>query len=114
MNRFCTSLVLSTLAVLLLLALGKPVRAVPPAGFAYTVGTNFYVNGTQFHYGGDNIYWMGLLVMNTSQAEAESEMANCQAAGVKVVRIWAFSDGTSASLQPSLGVYNETALRVLD
>jgi len=37
------------------------------------VGTNFDVNGVGFHYGGDNIYWMGLLRMSTSQAEAESE-----------------------------------------
>src|ERR1041385_5847911 len=85
-----------------------------PAGFAYTSGTNFFVNGTQFHYGGDNIYWLGQLTMGTAQSEVDSEMSNCVSSGVKVVRTWAFSDGTSSSLQPSLGVYNESALRTLD
>src|SRR5947208_2779148 len=56
-----------------------------PANFAYVSGQNFYVNGVPFHYGGDNIYWLGLLVMGTPQSEANSEMANCQTAGVKVV-----------------------------
>src|ERR1051326_2845910 len=97
------------------LSLGfSPPCAAQPAGFAYVSGTNFYVNGTQFHYGGDNIYWLAQLTRGTAQSEVESEMSNCVSSGVKVVRTWAFSDGTSTSLQPSLGVYNETALRVLD
>src|SRR5205085_5900692 len=50
-------------------------QSVPP-NFAYVSGQNFYVNGTPFHYGGDHIYWLGLLVMGTPQSEANSEMAN--------------------------------------
>ena len=66
-------------------------QSVPP-NFAYVSGHNFFVNGTQFHYGGDNIYWLGQLTMGTAQSEVDSEMTNCVSAGVKVVRTWAFSD----------------------
>ena len=52
--------------------------------------------------------------MGTAPSEVDSEMSNYAATGVKVVRAWAFSEGTTDSLQLSLGVYNEAALRVLD
>src|ERR1051325_6352370 len=100
---------LAAAACLVLLSVPRPAPAAVPAGFAYTSGTNFFVNGTQFHYGGDNIYWLGELTMGTQPSEVDSEMPNCVPAGAKVVRTWAFSDGTASSLQPSLGVYNETA-----
>jgi endo-1,4-beta-mannosidase len=114
MKLVSTSGVLFAAAALFaLFPVSQSVAQAPP-GFAYVSGTNFYVNGAPFHYGGDNTYWLGLKVMGTAPSEVDSEMSNYAAAGVKVVRTWAFSDGTADSLQPSLGVYNEAALRVLD
>ena len=100
-------------ALLLLLAASS--QATPPPGFVYTSGINFYVNGTEFHFAGDNTYWLGLAWMGTPKSEVDSEMANYVSAGIKVVRIWAFSDGNiPGALQPSLGVYSEPALETLD
>src|SRR5438046_2823655 len=105
MTRFRTFVSLS--AVIVALMQQAPVSAQPPPGFAYVSGRHFFVNSTRIYFGGDNIYWLGLKVMGTQPSEVDSEMANCVAAGVKVVRTWAFSYGTADSLETSLGVYNE-------
>lgn len=112
MTRFQSFVSLSSVALLVLSATSA--IAQPPPGFAYVSGRHFFVNGTRIYYGGDNIYWLGLKVMGTQPSEVDSEMANCVASGVKVVRTWAFTDGTADSFQPSLGLYNDAALRVLD
>jgi len=85
--------------------------AVPPSNFAYRSGRNFMLNGQKFYYGGDNLYYLGI---NTDNAHDDVLTASCQTAGVTVIRMWAFNNGASYAIQPTLGTWNETALQQLD
>ena len=67
--------------------------------------------GVKFYFAGNNTYYAGLISDRSQQDNIFLQNKN---KGVKVMRIWAFNNGTSGSIQPSLGTYNETALRNLD
>ncbi|WP_051624203.1 glycoside hydrolase 5 family protein [Clostridium akagii] len=89
-----------------------PVKTVTAAttSFVQRSGRYFYLNGAKFYFAGNNTYYAGLVSDQATQASIFSANA---AKGVKVMRIWAFNNG-SGGLQTSIGVYNETALRQLD
>jgi mannan endo-1,4-beta-mannosidase len=59
--------------------------------FVSTSGNNFFVNGSAFKFIGTNAYWLSDL--NTDQ-DISDTFSNISAAGIKVVRTWAFNDVT--------------------
>jgi mannan endo-1,4-beta-mannosidase len=79
-------------------------------GFVQRSGRNFTLSGSKFYYAGNNTYYAGLI---SNQTEQQNIFVANAAKGVKVMRIWAFNNG-SGGIQTSIGVYNETALRQLD
>ncbi len=92
-----------------------------PAGFVHTNGTQFVLDGKPFYFQGTNIYYAGLIdyVGNDwlTEADVDELMRECASKGIKVIRMWAFANGDwydIQTIQPSLGQYNETALRRLD
>jgi len=85
--------------------------AVPPANFAYHSDRNFMLNGKKIYFGGNNLYYLGI---NTSATRDDTLVAGCATKGVTVIRMWAYYNGDAGRIQPSLGVYTESALRELD
>lgn len=79
--------------------------------FVHRRGRHFVVDRKSFYFGGDNLYYLG---NNTTNTRVDSLTAKGREAGVAVIRMWAFNNGTPTSLQPAVHVYNETALRQLD
>ncbi|KII88513.1 glycoside hydrolase family 5 protein [Plicaturopsis crispa FD-325 SS-3] len=60
-----------------------------PSNFVSSSGGSFQVNGSNFKYVGTNAYWLSSL--NSAQ-DIENTLSNISAAGIKVVRTWAFND----------------------
>ncbi|KAF9482746.1 glycoside hydrolase family 5 protein [Pholiota conissans] len=87
-------LVLVVLNALLVSAL-SPTRTVnkrqsaPPNQFVTTDGGSFIVNGSVLTFVGTNAYWLPTL---NSDDDIDFTLGNMSAAGIKVVRTWAFND----------------------
>lgn len=93
------------------------------AGFVHIQDGSFAVDGEAFRFAGSNAYYLP----NYNKIDSgvvESTFNTFKAAGVSVVRMWAFYDGFDCGysaqdanenvIQLSPGVYNEAALRDLD
>jgi mannan endo-1,4-beta-mannosidase len=81
-----------------------------PSGFVYRSGRHFMVDGRPFYFAGNNTYYLAMV----DRDRQESLIAENKNKGIRVIRCWAFSNGESWSMQPSVGEYNESALRGLD
>lgn len=60
--------------------------------FVKTANGQFQVNGSEFKFIGTNAYWLPYL---NSVDDINSTLANMSAAGIRVVRTWAFNDVTA-------------------
>ncbi|KZP23067.1 glycoside hydrolase family 5 protein [Athelia psychrophila] len=67
--------------------------------FVTTQGGDFYVNGSVFNFIGTNAYWLPTL---TEDKDIENTFSSMAAAGIKVVRTWAFNDVTEV---PTSGIW---------
>ncbi|KZP23080.1 glycoside hydrolase family 5 protein [Athelia psychrophila] len=67
--------------------------------FVTTQGGDFYVNGSVFDFIGTNAYWLPTL---TEDKDIENTFSSMAAAGIKVVRTWAFNDVTEV---PTSGIW---------
>lgn len=93
------------------------------SGFVHIQNGAFAVDGSEFLFAGTNAYY--LPNYNKINPEVvESSFNTFKAAGITVVRMWAFYDGYDCGysaidagenvIQTSPGIYNEEALRDLD
>jgi mannan endo-1,4-beta-mannosidase len=85
-------------------------------GFVTVKGTEFYLNGRPWHCAGTNAYYAAITDRLTPQ-EVDQLFKTHAEKKATVIRVFAHSDGaasTSNPIQPSLGVYNENALKRLD
>ena len=110
MKKSLTLVLALVLVMSLMIIDGIQTSSAASAGFIYRSGRNFMLNGNKFYFMGDNLYYLGM----TDSGSVDSKTAAAAGKGVKVMRFWAYSNGTSNSIQPSLGSWNETALRQLD
>lgn len=82
--------------------------------FVHREGRGFVVDGAPWRYGGTNTYYLHV----KSHYMIDSALDNANEMGLKVVRAWAFSDGTDGGqpvvLQPAPYKYNEDAFDSLD
>ncbi len=96
----------------------RPEQPQAPSNFVTVDRTNarFVLNGKPFYFAGANFYWL-MQQRAYDRPEAQEAFNAASALGLRVIRTWAFSDGRPedrASLQPSLGQFNEQAFTALD
>ena len=91
-------------------------------GFVTREGGNLELEGKPFRFGGANIYWLGLdengppgVAYPTPFRQADALGAAAQM-GMQVVRSHSLgvSTGNRLSYEPTLGVFNESALEAAD
>lgn len=88
--------------------------------FVVRSGTRLLLDGRPFRFSGPNIYWLGLAeipqVRYPSEFEVNDALATASRMGATVVRSHSlgFSTGCALCIEPSLGKFNETALRHVD
>ncbi|KAL4519672.1 hypothetical protein Ndes2437A_g07850 [Nannochloris sp. 'desiccata'] len=85
-------------------------------GFVTVNGTEFYLDGKPWHCAGTNAYYAAITDRLTP-GEVDELFKTHAEKGATVLRVFAHSDGASSTsnpIQPSLGVYNEDALKRLD
>jgi hypothetical protein len=100
----------------------NPVSYQTPAGFVTRSGAELKLNGQPFRFSGANIYWGGLDengrtgVNYPTDFRVQSALATAADMGETVVRCLScgISTGSPDSVEPSLGVFNQTALRHID
>jgi len=112
------------LAAICLVLLLKPVeRKAANSGFVTKSGNKLMLNGQPFRFVGVNTYYLGLRenpdIDYPSDADIEAVFDDAKAMGVDVIRTFAAlsvgtARGTNKTIQPTLGSWNETALRKLD
>lgn len=73
-----------------------------PDGFAYADGQNFAIDGQKFYYFGSNAYWFSFL---TNISDVSIAMDKAKAAGIKVIRTWAFHEVNSTFIAGGLPQY---------
>jgi hypothetical protein len=90
-------------------------------GFVTRSGNKLLLNGQPFRMAGANIHWLGLddstgTVDYPSEYRVADALITAKEMGVNVVRshTLGFSSGCAKCILPSLGVYNEQALRRVD
>lgn len=95
----------------------------PPTDFVWPCGTSFCTgpasNPVKQTFAGTNAFY--LLLDHVSDGDVRSTMAAAAARGANLLRFFAFSNGPGSGnvvmahpIQPSLGTFNEDALRRLD
>jgi mannan endo-1,4-beta-mannosidase len=101
----------------------SPASSRPAAqGFVTRSGDKLMLNGRVFRFSGANIYWGGLdengrpALNYPTQFRVRSALATAADMGETVVRCQTcgISAGNPYSVEPSLGVFNQTALRHID
>ncbi|KAH6918595.1 beta-mannase [Coprinopsis sp. MPI-PUGE-AT-0042] len=96
---FVAALWPAALSALAALAYAKPParasltarQATSNISFVSTQGSQFTVNGSPLGFVGTNAYWLHTL----SEEDIDYTLGNISAAGIKVVRTWAFNDVTT-------------------
>ena len=95
--------------------------AAVPASFVYTSGQQFMMDGNPYYFQGNNIYYASIVDGATTDQNIVDMMYNASQKGVKVMRIWGFSDGVwggTTPIQSAIGVWNGqsniVALKKLD
>lgn len=93
------------------------------SGFVTRNGKVLMLNEQRFRFVGANTYWLGLRetpnIDYPSNEDIDRLFTDAQALGVDVIRTFAAlscgtAGSTNKSIQPALGIWNETALRMLD
>ena len=88
--------------------------------FVTRTGTQLSLHGEPFRFSGTNMYWLGLSesgsVHYPSQFEVDNGFATAQEMGATVVRSHTLGDtvGCPDCIEPSEGVFNQTALQHID
>ena len=74
------------------------------------------VGGRPFYFAGTNLYYAMTRAADPSTvADVTSVLDAAAAAGLTVIRLWAFADGEQwGALQPAAGCYEERVFRALD
>ncbi|GLV54511.1 hypothetical protein KDH_13580 [Dictyobacter sp. S3.2.2.5] len=91
------------------------------SGFVTRSGSQLKLNGNNFRFAGSNIYWLGLDenvggVNYPTQFRVDDALDTAKEMGANVVRshTLGISTGCSLCVEPSLGVFNQTALQHMD
>ncbi len=93
------------------------------SGFLTKSGKQLMLNGQPYRFVGANTYYLGLhetpSIDYSSDADIEAVFADAEALGFDTIRTFAAlsvgtAGGTNKTIQPTLGDWNETALRKLD
>ncbi|KAF4437488.1 hypothetical protein F53441_13025 [Fusarium austroafricanum] len=86
-----------------------PALAVP-AGFVTTDGTKFSLDGKDFFFAGSNAYYLPFNVWGTDHyKDVKIGLEAAKAAGLKVMRTWAFHDNNRTFVSSGLPKYNTGA-----
>ncbi|KAF8964679.1 glycoside hydrolase superfamily [Flammula alnicola] len=64
-------------------------QSTAPSNFVTTKNGQFFFNGSNLDFVGTNAYWLPTL---NSEQDIDNTLGNISAAGIKVVRTWAFND----------------------
>src|SRR5262249_16975930 len=83
------------------------------SGFVTVRGGNFRADGATFRFAGTNTYYLH----QQSHYMVDMALDDAAAMGMRVVRAWAFADGSGhgyTALQPQPYVYNDAAFDSLD
>jgi Cellulase (glycosyl hydrolase family 5)/Wzt C-terminal domain len=107
------ALILGTTAALLA-GVGAGPSEGANVGFVSAQGGQFVLNGSPFRFVGTNAYFMLDAATYGSTAHTDGMLALANSLGFTVLRTWGFLDGISRGLQPSAGVYNESAFQAMD
>lgn len=123
-RRIAIFLVIILVMVLVLIGIRqlvlKPTHAVPDK-FVVRSGSQLLLQGKPFRFSGANIYWLGLDenvdgINYPTDFRVDDALATAREMGATVVRSHSLgiSVGCPLCIEPSLGVFNETALRHVD
>lgn len=113
-NRMAYLQKISCIGVFLLMALVCEASSPVSSGFIQTRNSHFLLNGSPFLFNGFNSYWvMHVAVEPSERYKVTNVFREASAAGLKVCRTWAFSDGGYQALQTSPGVYGERVFQVI-
>lgn len=123
-RRIAIFLVIILVMVLVLIGIRQlvlqPTHAVPDK-FVVRSGSQLLLKGKPFRFSGANIYWLGLDenvggVNYPTEFRVDDALATAKEMGATVVRSHSLgiSVGCPLCIEPSLGVFNETALRHID
>ena len=92
-----------------------PAATIPLNGFVTRSGTQLVLNGHPFRFAGANMHWLSLddSTNYPSQFRVNDGLAAAKEMGATVIRSHdlGISTGCSNCFEPSLGVFNENALR---
>lgn len=102
-----------------------PTPAAGSAGFVTRSGSRLQLDGSTFRFAGANEYWLGLddnikdaagQPTHPTQSRIDSGLNAAAAAGLTVIRSHSMgiSVGCAACVEPSLGVFDDTALASAD
>lgn len=95
-----------TLGILVTMAIGD-------TNFVSTKDGHFVLDGRPFYFAGTNNYYLDY----ASTPMINNVLENASKMGLKVIRCWGFVNGNESNnivIQPSLGVYNQNGLDMLD
>jgi cellulase (glycosyl hydrolase family 5) len=117
-----SGIILCLAAICLVLLLMTAEKKAANNGFVTLSGRKLMLNGQPFRFVGVNTYYLGLRedpnIDYPSDADIEAVFADAEAMGMDAIRTFAaVSVGnkyTDKTIQPTLGSWNETALRKLD
>ena len=91
------------------------------AGFVSVNGTEFYLNGKPFYFGGANNYYLrygdpNCIAYDKNGGCTREVLDDAAKMGLRVIRTWGFTDGYYywGSLQPSMGVYDDKVFQQMD
>lgn len=99
--------------ILMTMVMNIPPSQAAPAGFVYTEGSNFMLDGEVFRFGGANNYYLHY----KSELMIDDVLNDALAMNLRVIRCWAFMDGPGQEgimIQPALGEYNDSGFARLD
>ena len=123
-RRTAIFLLIILILILVLTSLGQFVQQPSQAvlnKFVRRSGSQLILNGKPFRFSGANIYWLGLDenvggINYPSHFRVDDALAAAQEMGASVVRshTLGISVGCSLCLEPSRGVFNETAFQHID
>src|SRR5947209_304844 len=95
-----------------------PATEVASIGFVARSGSQLMLDGHPFRFAGANLHWLGLDDSTTypSQFRVDDGLDAAKEMGLTVVRAHSLgiSTGCSNCIEPSLGVFNKTALEHVD
>jgi hypothetical protein len=95
-----------------------PITRLASSGFITRAGSRLMLNGQPFRFAGANIHWLALddSMNYPSQFRVNDALDAAKEMGLTVIRSHdlGISTGCSSCIEPSLGIFNETALKHVD